>query len=78
MSESQQTEEELRSRRRWRVRRRMAKTAFVAGLIYPILCGPWPHLVDLAIAFYGFVTGIIVVYIGGAVYEDTNRPGGPQ
>lgn len=65
-----------RSSRRWRVRRRMAKTAFVAGLLYPGLCLVEPKLIQLAIHFYAFVTGIIIVYIGGVAYEDTNKPGG--
>lgn len=70
------TEEELRTRRRWTTRRRMAKAAFVAGLVYPFLCLMEPKLIDLATHVYAFLSAIITVYIGGATYDDTHVGGG--
>lgn len=68
------SEPELRKRRRWNVRRRMAKTAFWAGLLFPLPCYYEPQLIQLAVPFYSFVTGIIVIYIGSATYDDANGP----
>jgi len=73
---NEESEQEIRSRRRWRVRRRMAKTSFVAGLGYPLLCIAEPRLLEALVPFYSFITGVIVVYIGGGAYEDSHLEGG--
>jgi len=73
---SQDSGEEIRKRRRWRVRRRMAIASFIAGLAFPLLCLEEIKLMQLAMPFYSFITGIIVVYIGSATYDDANGPQG--
>lgn len=65
---------EIRKRRRWRVRRRMAIASFIAGLVFPILCLKNTGLIELAVPFYSFLTSIIIIYIGSAAYDDAHGP----
>lgn len=57
---------------RWRIRRRMAWYSLFAGLLYPALLVivDGTALSTISIPFYGFVTTVVVAYIGGAVVDD--------
>lgn len=58
----------------WRNRRRMAYMSMYAGLVFPllILVSESATLGQIALPFYGFVTGVVMTYIGSATYEDTH------
>ena len=60
---------------RWRIRRRMAITAFIAMLAYPLFLQILPEdklkpMVDLAFYYYGAMSSIVLAYIGGVVMDD--------
>ena len=57
---------------RWKNRRRMAWLALLAGLGFPVLLlyTDSSQLGAVAGAFYVFVTGVVMAYIGFATYDD--------
>jgi Na+-driven multidrug efflux pump len=60
---------------RWRIRRRMAITSFLCGILYPLLLLVAPekageHLVAVAMPFYTFATLIVNWYITAVTWED--------
>lgn len=57
---------------RWKNRRKMAWICVIAGLTFPllILASESPTLGQIALPFYGFVAGVVMTYIGGAVIDD--------
>ena len=59
---------------RWKIRRRMAWLALVAGLCYPLLLlyTDSDQLGAVAGPFYVFVTGVVASYIGWATVDDNN------
>lgn len=67
---------------RWRNRRRMAWTALVAGLLFPLLLlwSQSDQLGAVAGAFYVFVSAVVGAYIGFATVDDMNadKLKGPQ
>ena len=67
---------------RWKNRRRMAWTALIAGLLFPLLL-LWPpsdQLGAVAGAFYVFVATVVGAYIGFATQDDiaSDKLKGPQ
>lgn len=62
---------------RWKIRRRMAWLALVAGLCYPLLLlyTDSDQLGAVAGPFYVFVTGVVASYIGWATVDDNNFKG---
>ena len=59
---------------RWKNRRRMAWTALVAGLLFPLLLlwSQSDQLGAVAGAFYVFVSAVVGAYIGFATVDDMN------
>lgn len=59
---------------RWRNRRRMAWTALIAGLLFPLLLlwSQSDQLGAVAGAFYVFVSAVVGAYIGFATVDDMN------
>lgn len=59
---------------RWKNRRRMAWLALLAGLAFPVLLlfTESAQLGAVAGAFYVFVTGVVMAYIGFATYDDVS------
>lgn len=57
---------------RWKNRRKMTWLCVISGLTFPllILASESPTLGQIALPFYGFVTGVVMTYIGGAVVDD--------
>lgn len=57
---------------RWKNRRKMAWICIIAALTFPllILASESPTLGQIAFPFYGFVAGVVMTYIGGAVVDD--------
>jgi len=60
---------------RWKNRRKMAWFSMIAGLLYPllILASESPTLGQVALPFYGFVTGVVMAYIASATYDDCHK-----
>lgn len=60
---------------RWKNRRRMAWSALVAGLLFPLLLlwSDSDQLGSVAGAFYVFVTGVVASYIGWVTVDDNNH-----
>ena len=58
---------------RWKNRRKMAWLSMIAGLLFPLLILGTESAVlgQIALPFYGFVTGVVMTYITAATYEDT-------
>jgi len=58
---------------RWKNRRKMAWLSIIAGLLFPLLILGTESAVlgQIALPFYGFVTGVVMTYITAATYEDT-------
>ena len=59
---------------RWKNRRRMAWLSLLAGLAFPVLLlfTESAQLGAVAGAFYVFVTGVVMAYIGFATYDDVS------
>lgn len=59
---------------RWKNRRRMAWTALVAGLLFPLLLlwSQSDQLGAVAGAFYVFVSAVVGAYMGFATWDDAN------
>lgn len=57
---------------RWKNRRKMAWSALVAGLLFPLLllASESDQLGAVAGAFYVFITGVVGAYIGFATIDD--------
>jgi len=57
---------------RWQNRRRMAWTALIAGLLFPLLLlwSQSDQLGAVAGAFYVFVSAVVGAYIGFASWDD--------
>lgn len=59
--------------KRWANRRRMAWASLIGALVgYPLIALAQPKLVEMAIPFYLFCTGVVSMYIGGCVVDDNN------
>lgn len=60
------------SSRWWRNRRRMAWSAVLSGLLFPllVLVADSKTLADIAGPFYIFAGMIVAAYIGAATYDD--------
>ena len=66
---------------RWKNRRRMAWTALVAGLLFPLLLlwSQSDQLGAVAGAFYVFVSAVVGAYMGFATWDDANfKPETPK
>ena len=59
---------------RWKNRRKMAWITLLSGVAFPLLIlgSESAVLGQIALPFYGFVTGVVMTYIGFATYEDTH------
>jgi uncharacterized integral membrane protein len=57
---------------RWKNRRKMSWLAMIAGLLFPLLflIKDSVQLGVIALPFYGFVSVIVVAYIGAATVDD--------
>jgi len=58
---------------RWKNRRKMAWITLLSGVAFPLLILSTESAVlgQIALPFYGFVTGVVMTYISAATYEDT-------
>ena len=59
---------------RWKNRRRMAWTALIGGMLFPllVLATQSDQLGAIAAAFYVFVGAVVGAYIGFATVDDNN------
>jgi len=61
-------------KKQWNVRRRMAKTAFIAGIfVFPVAYINYPLLGGIAAPYYGLIMAVLAGYYGFATWHDMKR-----